>query len=234
MSWAVTVMLKAVPAVCGLLIVAKAKWSSVPPLIVTLPDVPVLPVPEVAVNVPVVALPVYFIPNVVRLATPELKFPAWFSRLLAPEPRPETVPVNGALATMVTLSVAALNAVTVLPQVSCAVRVFVPVKATAFVCGLVRLSANCAKLPALTLTVKRSAPAALMVPSVAAIVAVSALYSVITPFEEPETVATPLVNVIVSAVPKLTAVPVLLVTVGFVIGFVEGIAPEKVSDLSPV
>lgn len=71
-------------------------------------------------------------------------------------------------------------------------------------------------------------------PSFAAIMAVSALYSVMEPLEEPETVATPLVNVIVVAVPKFFAVPVLSVTVGFVTGFVEGLAPEKVSDLSPV
>ena len=173
-------------------------------------------------------------PNVVRLATPELKFVAWFSTLLAPEPSPETVPVNGVLATIVTLSVAALNVVTVLPQVSCAVRVFVPVKTAALVCGLAKLSANSARFPALTVTARRSAPAALIVPSLTAMVAVSALNSVITPLEEPETIATPLLNVIVSAVPKFTVVPVLLVTVGFVTGLVDALGPEKVSVLSPV
>src|SRR5947208_8218545 len=198
---------------------------------VTLPEVAVLPVPEVAVNVPVVAVPVSFIPNVVRLATPEVKFPAWFSTLLAPEPRPETVPANGALATIVTFSAVALKVVTVLPHASCAVRVFAPVKATPFVCGLVRLSANLARIAALAVTVRRSVPAALIVPSVTAIVAVSALNSVITPLEAPETLARPLLKVIVVAVPKFTAVPVLLVTVGLVTGLVDAFAPEKVRQM---
>jgi hypothetical protein len=59
------------------------------------------------------------------------------------------------------------------------------------------------------------------------------MYSVITPLFDPETDATPLVNVIVSAVPKFTAVPVFEVTVGCVpLTAVD--APPKVRLLSPV
>ena len=54
------------------------------------------------------------------------------------------------------------------------------------------------------------------VPSLTVTLAVSALYRVITPLLEPDTVATPLVKVIVSPVPKATAAPVLEVTVGLV------------------
>ena len=58
MSWAVTVLVpvKTVPLVWGLAKL-KAKWSRAPTPMATLPEVPVLP-PEVAVKVPVVALPV--------------------------------------------------------------------------------------------------------------------------------------------------------------------------------
>ena len=63
---------------------------------------------------------------------------------------------------------------------------------------------------------------------------VSALYSVITPLLPAETVATPLVNVIVVTLPKVMAAPVLSFTVGAVTGFVDEAAPLKVSDLSPV
>src|SRR5205823_8931721 len=68
-----------------------------------------------------------------------------------------------------------------------------------------------------------------IVPSVAWTLADSALYSVI----EPPAVATPFVNVIVSAVPNATAVPLLLVTVGLVESG-EAFGPEKVSEWSPV
>ena len=58
MSWAVNVLIpvKAAPLVCGLAKVT-TKWSRAPTLMATLPELPVLP-PEVATNVPVVALPV--------------------------------------------------------------------------------------------------------------------------------------------------------------------------------
>ena len=69
------------------------------------------------------------------------------------------------------------------------------------------------------------------VPSLTVTVAVSALYSVMTPLFEPDTVATPLVNVIVSAVPNATAVPVFEVTVGWLEPIVP--APLNVSVWSP-
>ena len=50
----------------------------------------------------------------------------------------------------------------------------------------------------------------------------------------PVTVATPLLNVIVVAVPKVVAAPVVFVTVGAVTGLVDGLAPEKVRLLSPL
>jgi hypothetical protein len=56
-------------------------------------------------------------------------------------------------------------------------------------------------------------------------VADSASYS----FIEPPAVATPLANVIVSAVPNATAVAFLSVTVGLV-AFGEALAPENVSE----
>jgi hypothetical protein len=104
-SWAVIMMLKATFCVCVPMTPPPAastlKWSSPPTLIVTLPEVPVLKVLEMAVNVPVPRLPVYLI-KPVRLATPETKFPAWSSALTPADPRPDTVPTNGAFATMVT------------------------------------------------------------------------------------------------------------------------------------
>ncbi len=57
-SWAVRVLVPGEGDAVGLgLASAKAKFESAPALITTLPEVPVLP-PEVAVKVPVVALPV--------------------------------------------------------------------------------------------------------------------------------------------------------------------------------
>ena len=112
-------------------------------------------------------------PSVVRLATPLVKSAARFSTL---EPcRPETVPVSGAFGAIVTLSDAALNPATVLPQASWAVRVFVPVKAAPFVCGVARTRANFARAPALTVTDSASAPRAPISPSVTRIVVASAL-----------------------------------------------------------
>src|SRR5437763_17204430 len=69
--------------------------------------------------------------------------------------------------------------------------------------------------------------------SVAVTVVLPALGRVITPFFPLATEATPLANVIVVAVPKLTAVPPLSTPVGCVpLG--EFDAPEKVRLLSPV
>jgi len=106
-------------------------------LIVTLPLVPVLPLAEVAVNVPPLTLPVYFNPSVVRLATPELKSAALVN--LFPPDSPDIVPVSGVTAVIVTLSIEALKLLTVLLPISCAVNVFAPVKATPSVCGDARV-----------------------------------------------------------------------------------------------
>ncbi|CAM3912464.1 hypothetical protein AQAU111925_13130 [Aquirufa aurantiipilula] len=67
-----------------------------------------------------------------------------------------------------------------------------------------------------------------MLPSVVETTADSALYN----FKL--AVATPLLNVITVAVPKLTALAFLSVTVGAVTGLEELFPPEKVNDLSPV
>src|SRR5579872_1256882 len=76
-------------------------------------------------------------------------------------------------------------------------------------------------------------PELLIVPSVTVIVGLSALYRVITPLFDPDTDATPALKLIVSAVPKLTAVPVLLDTVGWV-PFEDVLAPPNVKLLVPV
>src|SRR5438552_19198434 len=73
-------------------------------------------------------------------------------------------------------------------------------------------SANLDAAAGLTVTVRVVAWE--IVPSVTAIAAVSTLYSFIVPPAE----LTPLAKVIVVAVPKLTALGVLLVTVGWVTG----------------
>ncbi len=62
--------------------------------------------------------------------------------------------------------------------------------------------------------------------------AVSTLYRRITPFVEPETVATPLANVIAVFEPKLTWAPAALLTVGLVAPAVP--APAKVRVCDPV
>ena len=83
-----------------------------------------------------------------------------------------------------------------------------------------------------TLTVSRSVPAALRVPSLTAIVADSTLYSFIEP-TPPAVLETPAVNVLVVAVPKFVAAAALFVTVGRVTGLVELLAPEKVRFFEP-
>ncbi|CAM3493007.1 hypothetical protein AQEC111735_12130 [Aquirufa ecclesiirivi] len=89
-------------------------------------------------------------------------------------------------------------------------------------CGLVKSAENLDKVLALTVTDKRSPPVDEMLPSVAAIVADSALYKIIVP------VATPAVNVKLAAVPKF--VPA---NVGTVLGFEELLAPEMVILFAP-
>src|SRR5438067_1315990 len=85
---------------------------------------------------------------------------------------------------------------------------------------------------AVTTTVRRSAPAALRVPSVTAMFAVSALYSFMAP-TPPAVLETPAVNVLVVLEPKLVAAAALLVTVGAVTGLPELLAPEKVRFFDP-
>ncbi|CAM4375949.1 hypothetical protein AQBE111736_13870 [Aquirufa beregesia] len=99
----------------------------------------------------------------------------------------------------------------------------VPVKAVPFTCGLAKLTASLLKLDSEAVTDKRSAPAATIDPSVAAIVADSALYNTM------EAVATPFVKVKLVPVPK--SVPA---TVGAVTGLLELLAPEKVIVCEPV
>ncbi|CAM3925895.1 hypothetical protein AQAU111925_13525 [Aquirufa aurantiipilula] len=91
------------------------------------------------------------------------------------------------------------------------------------VCGLVKLTANLLNDPALTATVKRSEPAADMLPSVAANTADSTWYK----FKL--AVATPLLKLMLVAVP--TFVPA---TVAAVTGELELVAPENVKLLAPV
>ncbi|CAM3431309.1 hypothetical protein AQEC111735_09095 [Aquirufa ecclesiirivi] len=105
----------------------------------------------------------------------------------------------------------------------------VPVKGLPFTCGPDKLTANLLKVAALTATLKLSPPVELIDPSVTETVADSTLYNDIGTED-----ASPFVNVITVAVPKLMAAAFLSVTVGFVAGLVETLAPEKVKDLSPV
>ncbi|CAM4376368.1 hypothetical protein AQBE111736_13885 [Aquirufa beregesia] len=101
--------------------------------------------------------------------------------------------------------------------------VLVPVKAIPLVCGEVNETANLSKPAGETVTDNLFPPVDRIVPSVAEIVAASALYKTIDP------VATPAVKVKLVAVPKL--VPA---TVGVVAGLGEASAPEKVMFLAPV
>ncbi|CAM3492593.1 hypothetical protein AQEC111735_12110 [Aquirufa ecclesiirivi] len=153
------------------------------------------------------------------MATPLTKSPALFKTF--PPDNPEITPVKLVVAVM--LSVEALKLVTVFPYASCAVMVFVPVKATPLVCGEVNETANLSNVLGLTVTFKVPPVFELIVPSVAFTVADSALYKTIEP------VATPAVKVKLVAVPKF--VPA---TVGAVAGLIELAAPEKVMFLAPV
>ena len=223
------------PAVCVAEPVT-TKRVAAPTAIDTAPETPLLELCEVAVNVPLAALPVYVRPSAVKSATPALKSAA-LSRTFAPW-SPETVPVSGTLAATVTWSPNALNDVTVLPKGSSAVRVLVPVNVVPFVCGLVSCSANFASEAGETETERASAPAALIVveppapPSVA--LAVTVALSASTSRSEPPTVETPPVNVSVVGVPNGTAAAVLSVTVGDVDGAGEKLAPPNMIAWAPV
>ncbi|CAM3913770.1 hypothetical protein AQAU111925_13215 [Aquirufa aurantiipilula] len=184
-----------------------------PALTVTLELVTAVPVAGLNVNVPEPEVPVNVKPRLVKFAIPLLKSAALFN-LFVPD-KPVMLPVK--LVVTVTLLPEVLKLVTVLPYASCAVKVFVPVKAVPFTCGLAKLTANLLKLVAVTATASRSAPPAEIVPSVAATKADSALYNTIA------AVATPLVNVKLVPVPKS-----VVATVGAVLGLNELLAPEKV------
>jgi hypothetical protein len=118
-------------------------------VIVTLFETPERPVADVAVNVPLPAVPAN-VSSPVTFATPEEKSPAWFRMLLLTEPRPETVP-DRELVT-VTLFVDALNDVILFPKLSWAAIVFVPVNALPFVCDAPRLTTNFPSVSGVTLT----------------------------------------------------------------------------------
>ncbi len=105
------------------------------------------------------------------MATPLVKSPAWLSTL-AGVSRPETVPVSGALAVMVTLLAEALKFVMTLPEASLAVSVLVPVKATPSVWGLAAAKVKLATAPALMTTLPE---VPVLVPDVALKVPVVAL-----------------------------------------------------------
>ncbi len=86
---------------------------------------------------------------------------------------------------------------------------------------------NCVLVAEETVTDKRLA-SAVIVPSVAVMLAVSALYNF------SGTAATPFTNVTTVAVPKALAVPDLSVLAGAVMtGPGEALAPLKISSLSP-
>ncbi|CAM3492718.1 hypothetical protein AQEC111735_12115 [Aquirufa ecclesiirivi] len=104
----------------------------------------------------------------------------------------------------------------------------VPVKAVPLICGLVKLTANLLKLAALTATVKRSAPAAEILPSVTATTADSTLYNFMLVVTVPEAKVKAVVE------PNAISAAAVLVTLGVVTGAVELVAPEKVKFLEPV
>ncbi|CAM3914023.1 hypothetical protein AQAU111925_13235 [Aquirufa aurantiipilula] len=193
---------------------------AIPGLNVTLPEVIPVPVAGANVNVPVPTVPVKVKLNEVKSATPLTKSSAP-DNLLVPD-KPVIAPVNVVL-TVILLELA-LKLVTVLPYASCAVKVFVPVKAVPFTCGLAKLTANLLKLAANTVTGNSCVfPVAEIVPSVVLITALSALYNTI------DAVAIPLVNTTLVAVPKFVPSAVATVT-----GLLELAAPEKVKLFVPV
>lgn len=85
-----------------------------------------------------------------------------------------------------------------------------------------------------TVTMSRSVPLELSVPSVTAMVATPACTSRMTPFRPRDTLATPLVKLSEVAVPNGRATPERSMTVGGSFGFDEESAPEKVNDRFPV
>ncbi|CAM3922705.1 hypothetical protein AQAU111925_13480 [Aquirufa aurantiipilula] len=190
-----------------------------PGLTVTLELVTAVPEVGVKVNVPEPEVPVNFKPKLVKLATPLVKSASLFNTFVPDNP--DIAPVKVVLTVIV--FAAALKLVTVFPYASCAVKVFVPVKAVPLTCGLVKLTANLDMVDGLTVTFNVPPVFELMVPSVAFTIADSALYKAIEP------VATPAVKVKLVAVPKSVSA-----TVGAVAGLDELFAPENVMFLAPV
>jgi hypothetical protein len=208
----------------------RTNLRAVPGAIVTFPDVPDFPDCRLALNCPVPERPVY-LRLLPREAIPDEKSFTRFNTLSRPAPT-EATPLRPT-GLMVTGASEASKDVTVLPQSSSALRVFVPVNATLLVCGETMVNANLPTESAETVTESRSIPRALIEPSVTEIVALSALYNLIEPLLPPLVVATPLTKVIDVPVPKFTARPELLVTVGAVTGSLEEFAPENVSVFAP-
>ncbi|CAM3491415.1 hypothetical protein AQEC111735_12005 [Aquirufa ecclesiirivi] len=146
-------MVCAAPAVSVVSPVIRS-FVAVPPTTLILELVPVAPpVAEANEKVPVPAVPVK-INFDVKLATPFTKSPAPVN-LLVPD-NPVIAPVK--LLETVTLFTLASNVVTVFAQKSCAVKVFVPVKAVPFTCGLVKDAANLDNVLAEVVVLNRSAP----------------------------------------------------------------------------
>ena len=94
---------------------------------------------------------------------------------------------------------------------------------------------TCDAAPGETVTLSGD-PVPVVVPTVPSVtlmlIGPSALYNVMTPLLEPDTVATPLVNVIAVALPKLIALPDELLTVG--LNAPIELAPLNVRLLLPV
>ena len=131
---------------------------------------------------------------------------------------------------MATLSLCALNPVIVFPNASWAVRVFTPVNTVELAWGDVREKANLLRDAGSTLIGNGTSA---VLPSVTVRLALSTLYRV-REMAPPDPVARPLANEINVGVPSDTAMLFLSVTVGAVTGLLEGLAPEKVSIISPL
>ena len=99
----------------------------------------------------------------------------------------------------------------VLPYVSFAVTVRLSLAPAV---GVTDAAASPKLAAAAKLTVTGRPVPLLTVPEVTVMLAVSALYRIITPLFAPDVVAIPLVNVIAVAVAKAVAAPPLVVTVG--------------------
>ena len=104
------------------------------------------------------------------MATPLEKSPAWLSVL--PPWRPDTVPVSGETGATLTLLAEALKPVIVLPPMSWAVSVLVPVKTAPLVCGVASAKVKWSRAPTLMATLPE---VPVLVPDIAVKVPVVAL-----------------------------------------------------------